>query len=126
MPRVRGPLAPTWNCARRSWSVSKERRLGRGLEALLGRTFGNEESSLATPSQVGDGGYATDASYGSYGTTGAGSDSEVTRSEDGQQWLPLASIDRNPYQPRTTFDESDIADLCDSIRTHGFLQPIVV
>ena len=27
-------------------------------------------------------------------------DGDVTRSSDGQQWLPLAAIDRNPYQPR--------------------------
>jgi ParB family chromosome partitioning protein len=51
---------------------------------------------------------------------------DVTRSSDGQQWLPLVAVDRNPYQPRTEFDEADIADLCDSIRAHGFLQPIVV
>lgn len=44
----------------------------------------------------------------------------------GQQWLDLGLIDRNPYQPRQQFDEAEIADLCDSIRTHGFLQPIVV
>jgi ParB family chromosome partitioning protein len=50
----------------------------------------------------------------------------VTRSADGQQWMSLATIDRNPYQPRQAFDEAEIADLCDSIRTHGFLQPIVV
>jgi ParB family chromosome partitioning protein len=51
---------------------------------------------------------------------------DVTRSDDGQQWLAAGSIDRNPYQPRTSFDEAEIADLCDSIRTHGFLQPIIV
>jgi ParB family chromosome partitioning protein len=44
----------------------------------------------------------------------------------GQQWLDLGMIDRNPYQPRQQFDEAEIADLCDSIRVHGFLQPIVV
>ena len=31
-----------------------------------------------------------------------------------------------PYQPRQHFDEAEIAVLCDSIRAHGFLQPIVV
>ncbi len=105
--------------------MSKERRLGRGLEALLGRTFGGEEGSYASaPSEP----IALDASFdadgGSFAATAPGDD--VTRTEDGQQWLALASIDRNPYQPRTTFDEAEIADLCDSIRTHGFLQAIVV
>lgn len=51
---------------------------------------------------------------------------DLTRSDDGQQWLEVNSVNRNPYQPRTTFDETEIADLCDSIRTHGFLAPIVV
>ncbi len=32
----------------------------------------------------------------------------------------------NPYQPRQTFDEAEIADLADSIRAHGILQPLVV
>src|SRR5215510_4478414 len=48
-PRVRGELAPTWNSVRRYWSVSKERRLGRGLEALLGRSF--EAQSQDAPVQ---------------------------------------------------------------------------
>jgi ParB family chromosome partitioning protein len=51
---------------------------------------------------------------------------DVTHSADGQQWLSVAMIAANPYQPRKHFDEAEIADLCDSIRTHGFLQPIVV
>jgi ParB family chromosome partitioning protein len=106
--------------------VSKERRLGRGLEALLGRSF--EAQSQDAP--VGEQQYesfepAPQFDSGSY-QSHASTDVNVTRSADGQQWLGLVSIDRNPYQPRTNFDEAEIADLCDSIRTHGFLQPIVV
>jgi ParB family chromosome partitioning protein len=115
--------------------VSKERRLGRGLEALLGRSFGAEEIAQAggdasTDSTGGEAAGYDNQQWGpgaepapvSFGVT----DDGVTRSEDGQQWLSLADVDRNPYQPRTAFDEAEIADLCDSIRTHGFLQPIVV
>ncbi|HEX6961360.1 MAG TPA: ParB/RepB/Spo0J family partition protein [Lacipirellula sp.] len=51
---------------------------------------------------------------------------DLTHSPDGQQWLPINLVTPNPYQPRTHFDEAEIADLCDSIRTHGFLQPILV
>ena len=106
--------------------MSKERRLGRGLEALLGRSF--EAQSQDAP--VGEQQYesfeaAPQFDSGSY-QSHASTDENVTRSADGQQWLGLVSIDRNPYQPRTNFDEAEIADLCDSIRTHGFLQPIVV
>ncbi|MBL9163144.1 MAG: ParB/RepB/Spo0J family partition protein [Planctomycetaceae bacterium] len=106
--------------------MSKERRLGRGLEALLGRSF--EAQSQDAP--VGEQQYesfeaAPQFDSGSY-QSHASTDENVTRSADGQQWLGLVSIDRNPYQPRTSFDEAEIADLCDSIRTHGFLQPIIV
>lgn len=50
----------------------------------------------------------------------------MTRDEAGQLWLDVAAIERNPYQPRQSFDESRIADLADSIREHGVLQPLVV
>ncbi len=39
------------------------------------------------------------------------------------------AIDRihlNPYQPRKTFDDDELANLSASIRSHGVLQPIVV
>jgi ParB family chromosome partitioning protein len=50
----------------------------------------------------------------------------MSRDEHGQVWLDCDAIDRNPYQPRQTFNETEIADLADSIRTHGILQPLVV
>ena len=79
--------------------MSRERRLGRGLEALLGRPVDEVGSPSQEASPAGGGGPPT---------------------------VATELIDRNPYQPRTSFDEAEIADLCDSIRTHGFLQPIVV
>lgn len=106
--------------------MSKERRLGRGLEALLGRSFEAQPQDAPVAEQQYESFEAApqfdSGSYQSHAST----DENVTRSADGQQWLGLLSIDRNPYQPRTNFDEAEIADLCDSIRTHGFLQPIVV
>src|SRR4051794_25395264 len=35
-------------------------------------------------------------------------------------------IEHNPYQPRKTFDDDELASLTNSIRTHGILQPLVV
>lgn len=32
----------------------------------------------------------------------------------------------SPYQPRTVFDDDRLDELCQSIRTHGVIQPIVV
>lgn len=40
--------------------------------------------------------------------------------------LPLDAIRANPRQPRTVFDEDDLAELVHSIREIGVLQPIVV
>jgi ParB family chromosome partitioning protein len=90
--------------------VNKERRLGRGLEALLG--FSNE-ASMGSENFAGE-------------TQAPSHEFEHGDNSAGQQWIDLVMIDRNPYQPRQQFDEAEIADLCDSIRTHGFLQPIVV
>lgn len=91
--------------------MSKERRLGRGLEALLGRSWDEPDSTAGTP--------ANDLSE-------LPQDIRITRDETGQAWLNCDTIERNPYQPRQTFDEAEIADLADSIRTHGILQPLVV
>ena len=41
-------------------------------------------------------------------------------------FLPIASIRPNPRQPRTVFDEDELAELAASIREIGVLQPVVV
>lgn len=40
--------------------------------------------------------------------------------------IPVEEIVPNPYQPRTVFDDEKIDELCQTIRTHGLIQPIVV
>ncbi len=40
--------------------------------------------------------------------------------------LPLEQIDRNPYQTRVRFDETALAELAESIKTSGVVQPILV
>ena len=40
--------------------------------------------------------------------------------------LPLDKIKSNPFQPRTVFDETEIANLAESIKEMGLLQPITV
>lgn len=95
--------------------MSSNRRLGRGLEALLGRSL---EEGVA----VG----MVDHEF----VPGPDGETEVAPSLDrdynGQLWLDLLSIDTNPHQPRREFNEVEIADLADSIREHGVLQPLVV
>ena len=67
------------------------RRLGRGLEALLGSAGG-----LAT------------------------SDEGALKS------IPIAQIGRNPFQPRHEFKTEDLAELQESLKASGLLQPITV
>jgi ParB family chromosome partitioning protein len=43
-----------------------------------------------------------------------------------QAEAPLDAIERNPYQPRKEFDDSELSALSASIRSHGVLQPLVV
>lgn len=40
--------------------------------------------------------------------------------------IPIHDIIPSPYQPRTVFDEERIDELCQTIKTHGVIQPIVV
>ena len=40
--------------------------------------------------------------------------------------LPVASLRPGKYQPRTRMDEASLAELADSIRARGVIQPIVV
>ena len=40
--------------------------------------------------------------------------------------LPVEAITPNPYQPRTDFAQEPLAELADSIRRHGILQPLTV
>lgn len=40
--------------------------------------------------------------------------------------IPVAKIVPNPYQPRAVFDDDKIDELCETIKVHGVIQPIVV
>ena len=95
--------------------MSKERRLGRGLEALLGRSYSEppraEQLTLHSPLE----GAGADAAPANASIAGGGPLS-----------LEIRLIDGNPYQPRREFDEQEIAALADSLREHGLIQPIVV
>jgi ParB family transcriptional regulator, chromosome partitioning protein len=50
----------------------------------------------------------------------------ATAAADGPRTIPIDLVGRNPQQPRKHFDESDLTDLCNSIKAHGVLQPILV
>jgi ParB family chromosome partitioning protein len=48
------------------------------------------------------------------------------QSNDELKQLPIKDIVPGPYQPRTVFDDERIDELCQTIKTHGVIQPIVV
>lgn len=111
--------------------MSSQRRLGRGLEALLGRSLDEqpEVGGAPMPAPAPGAPVPGDATplASAPGSPGESADEGVmTRDEEGQRWLDLGVIEANPYQPRKHFDEEQIADLADSLRDHGMLQPLVV
>jgi ParB family chromosome partitioning protein len=40
--------------------------------------------------------------------------------------IPVNEIAPSPYQPRTIFDDERIDELCQTIKTHGVIQPVIV
>ena len=82
--------------------VQIRRRLGRGLNALLG----DDVAATDMPVSPGNG--------------------ETTAPRGELRQLPVNSIERNPYQPRTEFEASSLRELSDSIQQHGVLQPLLV
>ena len=117
-PRGAAGLGLTSSCARRCWDVSNQRRLGRGLEALLGRSLDQTEATTGAPAPM--------APVSDSEPAPVSNPAVMSRDDAGQTWLDVGVVEPNPHQPRKHFDETEIADLADSIREHGVLQPLVV
>ncbi|HEY2345467.1 MAG TPA: ParB/RepB/Spo0J family partition protein [Xanthomonadaceae bacterium] len=77
-------------------AAAKKRGLGRGLDALLGQA--------GRPAQ----------------------EPEAEVRDAGLHALPVESLRPGRYQPRTGMDPERLAELADSIRAQGLIQPIVV
>jgi len=82
-------------------------RLGRGLDSLLTVT----DTALTTKPRAN-----SDSSLLPNHTIPAGPATKIA----------IASVELNPHQPRKSFDEEELKNLEDSIRTHGVLSPILV
>lgn len=126
--------------------MSKERRLGRGLEALLGRVSAREEAGSQAPSTIpfpraarqpepygGEPDVAQDAPSPLAGPEADFSPlpptveaAAVSAGEPGPLRVDVQRIDSNPFQPRQEFDPAELQSLAESIQAHGLLQPVVV
>ena len=53
-------------------------------------------------------------------------DAALQSQEGGSVSLPIAQVEPGLKQPRKRFDEESLADLAESIRLHGILQPLTV
>ena len=114
--------------------MSKERRLGRGLEALLGRAGLEPAAPVAQGTAALASRPATQPVPGQTGL-GAGAARLILHApeelEQAAMTLPsseiaAALIDPNPWQPRSIVHDTDLAELTESLREHGLVQPIVV
>lgn len=83
-------------------STKKKKRLGRGLDALLGST---ETASSINAPQTG---------------------SALPTAESAPSTLPIEKLQRGEYQPRTNMDQASLEELAASIRSQGIIQPILV
>lgn len=84
-------------------TTEKPKRLGRGLEALMGPV------ASPAPAPVSQGAPTTNA-----------------ESLSPFRELPLTSISPNPFQPRRVFRPEELVDLERSLQASGLLQPITV
>ena len=82
-----------------STTTNKDRRLGKGLAALLGTPMDEHGNPI-----------------------------EQSDSPKGIETLdlPVHEIENNPFQPRREFNHDEIASLAESLRNHQQLQPILV
>jgi len=88
----------------------KPRHLGRGLQSLLGPiTMSDLEAEQVLPS------VPTVANFPP--------DNELRES---LQRISIDSISPNPYQSRTVWNEQELAELTESIKANGIIQPIIV
>jgi ParB family transcriptional regulator, chromosome partitioning protein len=95
--------------SRRFRMKEKRPHLGRGLEALLGPIVSQTETELNPPADSPPPSFPSDRLV-----------------QDSSLEIPIEKIQPNPFQPRTVWNDEELKSLCDSIKTNGLLQPILV
>ncbi len=87
-------------------------RLGKGLAGLISGNAAKKKAPAAAKKT------SAQAKSSSAPTAAPGSSAF--------QEISVSRIEPNPYQPRREFEESQLNDLAESIRSEGLIQPIVV
>jgi ParB family chromosome partitioning protein len=85
--------------------TARKKRLGRGLDALLSKPAATTASSATAPAVA--------------ASPGSGSDSALRD-------IPVELLKRGEYQPRVDMRQESLAELAESIKVQGIVQPIVV
>ena len=112
--------------------VAKERRLGRGLAALLGDGGRRDEdvdfSASSEKVAIEAAPLVPRSSYSDDELTEPRADSANYDApvENELIMLGVHDIDDNPFQPRREFSEPEIVSLAESLKEHNMLQPVLV
>ncbi|EDY84676.1 ParB-like nuclease domain family [Verrucomicrobiia bacterium DG1235] len=98
-------------------------RLGKGLAGLIS---GNTANKTASPAKKTVAPAATKKQAASGKASPAPALKEEVVGNASFLELSVSKVEPNPYQPRREFEESQLSDLAESIRSEGLIQPIVV
>ncbi|MFN6136866.1 MAG: ParB/RepB/Spo0J family partition protein, partial [Planctomycetota bacterium] len=107
--------------------MTKDRRLGRGLAALLGTPL-DEVIASRTDLPNGQTNAVADTAGLVESVPLSNQDRETLANTVGIRALEIdvSLIDPNPFQPRRQFSDQELDSLAESIKEHQQLQPILV
>lgn len=105
---------------------AKPRRLGKGLAGLISGGSAKKTATGTSPASKTSSSSAPSSPKAMEAVPTVATAKEATSISPDFQEIPVGKIDANPYQPRKDFEESQLADLAESIQSEGLIQPIVV
>lgn len=111
--------------------AGKDRRLGKGLAALLGspleeETSGAEESTAAIQRAASQQTPMPKPAEPAATVNAKDFSAPTASANQSARDLPVDQIDPNPFQPRRDFNPEEIASLAESLKRHEQLQPVLV
>lgn len=101
-------------------------RLGKGLAGLISGTTAKKSASPAASKAAPAKAPAAKKTTVSKVSAAPKASAEELVGNPSFLELPVSKVEPNPYQPRREFEESQLQDLAESIRSEGLIQPIVV